>query len=195
MNGPGGALLMTEAGKPVEGAGQRALLERFYRDHRVGLVARLRKVFGPGPPSPEDLAQSAFARLAAMDDLSAIRNPKALLFRIALNFGFDQLDKQAVSQRLYGSYKIYTEHMQIEAPETVYLEEERLDQIHKLIDTLPDSDRELLRRCRLKGESLSAIAAEKNVSVSTLSRRLAKVLADLKLRLEEDGQKGRDRHD
>lgn len=168
------------------------MLDALYREHRVTLIARLRRVFGQGPPHPDDLAQSAFARLVSMHDLSTIRDPKAFLFRIAVNLGFDQLDKQAATRRLHGSYKIHTELMQNPGPGTVYLDDERLERIGELIDTLPDFDRELLRRSRLKGETLSAIAAEQNVSISTLSRRLARIMAELKLRLEHEELSGRD---
>lgn len=175
-----------------DGRGSGTALEAMYREHHAALISRLRKVFGQGPPHPDDLAQSAFARLASMNDLSAIREPKAFLFRVALNLGFDQLDKQAATRRLHGSYKIHAEQMQNPAPETVYDSDERLERIARLIDTLPDFDRELLRRSRLKGETLSAIAVEQNMSISTLSRRIARIMAELKLRLEREELSGRD---
>ncbi|MFN4099456.1 MAG: RNA polymerase sigma factor [Pararhodobacter sp.] len=174
-----------DADRPGE-AGRTALLETLYREHRSSLIARLRRVFGAGPPHPDDLAQSAFTKLAAMEDLPDIRDPRAFLFRMAVNLGFDQLDKQATSRRLHGSYKFHTEHMQNQAAETVSPEEELLERVERLVETLPEFDRELLRRSRLKGETLSAIAVDTNMSISTLSRRLARILADLKLRLERE---------
>lgn len=166
-------------------------LEAVYRAHRAILVARLRRVFGDGPPYPDDLVQAAFAKLMTAPDLSAIRDPKAFLFRMAMNLGFDQLAKNASVRRLHGSYEIQAGLMQNPAPETVYLQEQRLQRIEHLIEQLPEPGRDLLRRNRLKGESLSAIAEEQNVSVSTLSRRIAKIMAELKLSLEREELEGR----
>ncbi|MFN4185910.1 MAG: RNA polymerase sigma factor [Hyphomonas sp.] len=184
------ALSMGKASEISAGDRRADQLETLYREHRSGLVARLRRVFGAGPPQPDDLAQSAFTKLASMPDISSIRDPRAFLFRMAMNLGFDQLDKQAASRRLHGSYRFHTELVQNQTAATVSLQEDLLERLERLVETLPEFDRELLRRSRLKGETLSAIALETNMSVSTLSRRLAKILADLKLRLEHETAEG-----
>src|SRR5687767_15869104 len=66
------------------------LVERLYRDHWKILCARLRKIFGNGPPEPEDLAQTAFTKLIEYTDPSTLDDPASFLFRIAINSGRDR---------------------------------------------------------------------------------------------------------
>lgn len=167
------------------------MLEELYRKHRRELVARLQSVFGQGPPAPEDLAQSAFLKLAALDDLETVKSPRAFLFRIAVNLGLDQVDRQARAGSFHENFKILIDPLQNRSTESVYLDNERLDRVRYLMDSLPDPDRDLLHRSRVKGETLAEIALDTTMSISTLSRRLARIVSDLRVRLEDDERTGK----
>lgn len=90
----------SDSGTPDDASTEEATLERLYRDLFPRLVARLRRIYGPGPPDPEDLAQTAFARAMKDDGWEKMSNPMAYLFRIAVNAGLDarQRDELPMAQ-------------------------------------------------------------------------------------------------
>src|SRR3990170_2111095 len=84
------ALKPAAADSPNPQARNLSLVERLYRDHWKALCARLRRVFGNGPPEPEDLAQTAFTKLIEHTDAATLEDPASFLFRIAINSGRDR---------------------------------------------------------------------------------------------------------
>jgi DNA-directed RNA polymerase specialized sigma24 family protein len=64
-------------------------LDRIYRQHWDEICRYVRRSFGAGPPDPEDVAQAAFARFAALDVEVQVANPRAFLFRTAHNIAID----------------------------------------------------------------------------------------------------------
>ena len=60
-----------------------------YRGCWNDLCRYIRKTFGSSPPDPEDVAQTAFTKFAALDDLHGVRNPKAFLITTARNIVLD----------------------------------------------------------------------------------------------------------
>lgn len=73
-------------------------LEELYRRHWRDVIRYVARTFGAGPPSPEDVAQQAFLRLAASGTAVAVRNPKAFLFRSARNVVIDEHRRHAAQR-------------------------------------------------------------------------------------------------
>lgn len=162
---------------PAGGGGGRVLgpVERLYRDHWGGLCRRLRRIYGDGPPEPEDLAQTAFAKVIEQYDHEAIERPGALLFRIAVNAGLDNARKTSRARRFIDDELSYLEGSRVEeiTPSDVYESKERLRALEKAINALPRAQREALLRSRLKGETYAEIAAAIGSSPASISRSLA----------------------
>jgi len=169
-----------------QGEKRRKLMDQLYRQHKRALTARLRRLYGAGPPDPQDLVQIAFAKLAATPDLDAIRKPGAFLFRVAVNAGLDQVDRLASARRFEEERLRAVETAQNPTPESVYLGQEALKRLGRLIDALPAQQREIVYRARFKGETLTEIAQDMQVNVSSVSRQLAKALSQLRADLNED---------
>lgn len=161
-------------------------IDQLYRQHKRALTARLRKVYGGGPPDPQDLVQIAFAKLAAADDIDAIRKPGAFLFRVAVNAGLDQVDRLASARRFEEEQLRAVTTVQTPTPETVYLGQEALLRLGRMVDALPAQQREIVYRARFKGETLTEIAQDMQVNVSSVSRQLAKAMTQLRTGLNED---------
>ena len=70
---------------PPAALSEPSVLRSLYDRYAGELACNLRKAFGNGPPDPEDIAQDAFRKLAEIDDLSDIKHPRALLWRVARN--------------------------------------------------------------------------------------------------------------
>jgi RNA polymerase sigma factor (sigma-70 family) len=75
-------------------------LAQLYQRHWAELTGYVRRTFGPGPPDPEDIAQGAFARFAALEGAAEVANPRAFLYRTAHNIVMDHRRREAVRERL-----------------------------------------------------------------------------------------------
>jgi RNA polymerase sigma-70 factor (ECF subfamily) len=78
--------------------GQRGLLERVYRAYRVELCRYIERQFGPGPPEPEEIVQTAFARFAALERPETVANPRAFLYACSRNAALDAFRSDKVRQ-------------------------------------------------------------------------------------------------
>lgn len=57
--------------------------EQIYRQYWSELCNYVLKTFGAGPPDPEDVAQAAFAKFAALENTDNIENKRAYLYSTA----------------------------------------------------------------------------------------------------------------
>ena len=160
---------------------RRRRIERLYREHWRPLYARLRRVFGDGPPDPEDLAQTAFQKLIEQDALDAIRNPGGFLFTVAVNKGRDGQRHIARAERLLKEEGILLRQEEVDqiTPLNVFESREALSATTAAIARLSAKQREILARSRLKGETFDAIRAATGWSKADISRQLAAALKAL----------------
>lgn len=160
---------------------RRRRVERLYREHWRPLCARLRRVFGDGPPDPEDLAQTAFQKLIEQDALDAIRNPGGFLFAVAVNKGRDGQRHIARTERLLREEGILLKQDDMDqiTPLNVYESRAALSATTAAIARLPAKQREILARSRLRGETFDAIRAATGWSKADISRQLAAALKAL----------------
>lgn len=86
-------LFETRRARPRWRAG---LVERLYRAYRAELCAYIEKNFGAGPPEPEEVVQSAFARFAAQEHPERVANPRAFLYACSRNLVLDHKRRAAV---------------------------------------------------------------------------------------------------
>lgn len=72
--------------------------EQAYRQYWSKLCKYVNTKFGPGPPDPEDVAQLAFTRYAALENPAEVKNPRAYLYSTARNIVFDHYRKGKVAR-------------------------------------------------------------------------------------------------
>lgn len=166
-------------------------VEHLYRQHWREICARLRKVFGAGPPDPEDLAQEAFAKFTRLIDYQSVEHPKAFIFRIALNLGYNSVRRISIARRhiaqsLQGVGQPLIDEL---SAEDVYSARERLAFLIDATDALSEKERVVLARSRIHGETYSEIRAATGWSEADISRRLHSALSTIqsKLRAAEEG--------
>lgn len=155
----------------------RQLLER--------LTARLRRVYGDGPPEPEDLAQAAAEKLARRQ-LDDIDNVDAYLFRAAVNIGLNQIERARVARR-YAEFVLTGDHVPIveeTTPEDVYSGRERLERLKRALNTLTPKQKTIVARSRLRGETYAEIRAATGWSEADISRQLKAALTRLQDELD-----------
>ncbi|MEM9621011.1 MAG: sigma-70 family RNA polymerase sigma factor [Pseudomonadota bacterium] len=165
--------------QPIKSSRERFLTELFNNFHDE-LVLRLQRVYGQGPPDPEDIAQSAFAQMAAMGSHEHIKNPKAFLFKVALNNGRRSAGHVAATRAFLDEVlELEGERTEKISPEHLYESRERLKLLNDAMERLTEKQQEILVRSRLLGETYHEIAAQTGWSIATISRQLTSALTEL----------------
>ncbi len=187
------ALRLDVAGKPAgqsvepaPGDRRHSLLTALFDVHRHELISTLRRLFGDGPPEPEDIAQSAFSQIAALSPDYSIQNPKAFLFKVAINFG------RRAAKKSWINHKFITDELSSVGPEVEEISPERLlvgkeaiASIDQAFQQLSPKQREIIVRSRLKGETYAEIASETGWSVATISRQLHAAMEVLEAAIDD----------
>lgn len=161
-------------------------LDALYRKYWAELCGYAVKVFGHGPTEPEDLAQAAFTRFAALDDRHEIKNPRAYLYRSVHN--------EAVARRRHESTRI--RHAQtveeVTAPdktddrngERVLLAKERVRIIESVVQGMPEKKRNVLLLNRFEGLSKAEISRRLGISPTHVKRLLRQAVVECREAVE-----------
>lgn len=162
-------------------------LEQLYQNHLGELVGYLRKAFGNGPPDPEDIAQEAFSRLAAQQDLSLIDNMRAFLWRTARNLLISQR-RSAVAR---GKYDFEIEHLFFAikgpglSPESVLEAKEQLEIIDKALNIMPERRRKAFLWHRIDGLSFTDIGRKLGIDRRAVVRHISIAATDIEIALSK----------
>ena len=162
-------------------------LKRLYRTQYQQLRNYLRKLLGMGPPDPEDVAQTAFAKLAARKDLDDIDNLSAFLWRTAQNIVMSEHRASAVRNKRAQDVKdIYSpERADGCDPERVLIAETEIETVLAVLKTMPERKRQILMLSRIDGLKNAEIARRLGLSRSTVSEHLARAMLELDQALNE----------
>lgn len=179
---------MSQSAQKQPAQSRNRFLNELFRNFRTELVSRLRRIYGNGPPDPEDIAQSAFTQIAAMRSHEHIENPKAFLFKVALNVGSRSAGHVAATRAFLGEvFQTGGDDVEKISPERLYEGRERLSRLNETLLSLSERQREILVRSRIMGETYQEIANATGWSVATISRQLTAALE--RLAADDDGVK------
>ena len=158
---------------------------------KAGIFANaLRRLFGAGPPDPEDVVQQAFQKLVERSDLSDIRDPEAFLWRTARNLVINE--KRAQNTRSKRDFEI--EHLFFPdrgvalSPERVTSAREQLALINETLGKMPVTRRRAFLLHRVQGLSLTETARRLHLSRSAITKHVYRAAADIDLALDNKGQ-------
>ena len=146
-------------------------MDVLYARHWGELCHYIKKHFGPGPPDPEDVAQDAFMKFAAIDDRDAIDNPRAYLFRTAHNVLVDEHRRLAL-RRAFPSDTEAPPVSDDRTPERVLVGQERLEILTRSLRAMPAARRRSFLLNRLQGLSCAAIARMTGYSESAVKKHI-----------------------
>ena len=164
-------------------------MDVLYARHWGELCHYIKKHFGPGPPDPEDVAQDAFMKFAAINDREAIDNPRAYLFRTAHNVLVDEHRRLAL--RRVKPADIETRSVSDDrTPERVLVGQERLEILTRSLRAMPAARRRSFLLNRLQGLSCAAIARMTGYSESAIKKHIDLALRDLEASLSDAEQIG-----
>ena len=183
-----GARSTRGAAAAPDGSVQANVLVRLYREHWRELCRYLAATFGPGPPEPEDVAQLAFARVAAHRDFDAIENPKAFLWRTAHNIAVSEKRSQSVRRRRVD--EVVQTGLAAEGddftPERVLVAREQIAAVSAVLEAMPAKRRRLRVLNRIEGLSFAEIARRTGLSQTAVKKHVARAMIDLDAALAED---------
>ncbi len=157
---------------------RREGLDELYTRHWTELVQYLKKRFGAGRPDPEDVAQEAFIRFAALEDRRDIDNPRAYLYRTAHNVLVDEHRRLAV-RAADARRADRAPQSDDRTPERVLVGQERLDLMSATLHAMPAARRRSFLLNRLHGHSCAAIARMTGYSESAVKKHIDLALTDL----------------
>ena len=173
--------------KPQERDGIRA----FYRDHADRLSATLRKIYGDGPPDPDDICQQAFQKLIERGDLGSIVNLKAFVWRTARNLVLKA--KRADDVRARYDYEVEQIYFPLKGddstPERVIVARDQLKAINALLLAMPEKRRRAVILHRVDGLSVAEVGRRLGISRSTAAQHVARGVADLDILFLSDGER------
>jgi RNA polymerase sigma-70 factor (ECF subfamily) len=165
-------------------------MDALYARHWSELCRYIRRYFGEGPPDPEDVAQDAFMRFAAIDNSAAIENPRVYPFRTARNVLIDERRRLA-SRRASPRGSEAQLHSDDRTPERVLVGRERLHVRNRALRAMPVSRCRSLLLNRPQGVSCAAIARMTGYSESAVKKHIVLALTDLEGALTEAERIGR----
>lgn len=148
----------------------------FWQERSVwrSLVRRIARVTGK-PDKAEDYLHSAFLRLEAYRTRSAVRNPEALLLKIAANMAVDDERHERVKAEVGQSVHDLANLMDLEPLQDEVLEAQgRLDRVRAGLEELSPRTRRIFLMHRIDGMKYREIAAELDITVSAVEKHIAK---------------------
>ena len=165
-------------------------IQSLYDSYAGQLVATLRKMYGNGPPDPDDVAQQAFQKLIERGDLSTIQNLRAFVWRIARNLVLATKRTAAVRSRYdYEVEQLYFPLKDdVSSPENIIQAREQLAAVNECLLAMPKKRRRALMLHRLEGLSIAEVGRRLGISRSTAAQHVARAAADLDLLFLNDEQ-------
>lgn len=154
---------------------QREVMTRFFRV-RMGSEADV-----------EDLLQELYLKVAALNPEQAdIQSPRAYLYRLASNLMVDRWRAWQRSRSRESAWRLATRSTgamedldDAPSPEAVVLDRDRLDQLVRVVATLPARTRTIFRLHKFEGVSHAQVAQRLGISRSSVEKHMMDALRAL----------------
>lgn len=150
-------------------------LVRLFEEMAPGLRRYLSR-FGPAI-SADDVAQDAFARLAAAKP-GTIEAPRAWLFRTAHNIALNELKRQKTAATdAVGDIAALEHRCERPSPEDALERSDEAERLRAILELLPERQRVALILFKIEGLSHKEIGGRLGVSHRTVERYIADAIA------------------
>jgi RNA polymerase sigma factor (sigma-70 family) len=164
----------TGLGLPATGDALSPRDEQFYPELRRFLINRLRN-----GEDAQDIAQEAFLRLLRVKRTELIRQPRAYLYRIAVNLVSEYRLREQRELIMFDSDTLDALSEEVVDPSTDFdgQHASELERIEALLANWPPLYRAIFVLRKRDGLSYQEIASELNISIHTVKKYLARSLA------------------
>jgi len=172
-------------------SGDREAAKRMYQLYAPKLIKRLYRLTGSYEQA-EDCLQQVFAD--ALQKLDTYRGDGVLLawlHRIGTNVVFQGFRKQQSFKNFLGEMwpRASEKTIQEPLPEKLFMEEERKQLLHEILDSLGGRKRIVILLCDLEGMKVEDAAEHLDIPTGTVASRLYHARRDLKKKLEAELKK------
>ncbi|MEM1019146.1 MAG: sigma-70 family RNA polymerase sigma factor [Pseudomonadota bacterium] len=167
----------------------RLTFEALYQDNAAVLANNLRKLFGAGPPDPEDIVQQAFQKVLERDTLEDIDSLPNYLWRTARNIMITAKRKDDTrSNRDFDVEQIFfpTKGVSL-SPENVFSARNQLARINDVLAAMPKTRQRAFYLHRIDGLSISETARRLGLSRSAITKHIVKAAKEIDQALAEGG--------
>jgi len=144
---------------------------------RPALLRRVQRILG-GDSGAEDVIQAVWFKARGVDSSQGIDNPRAYLYRLAINLATDHGRESTRRNRLLAEHYLWQEDEQISTEEQVMAQEE-LQRVLDAAGHLPEPTRTIFHLNRLQGLTQADIARRLGVSVTTVENHVRTALQRL----------------
>lgn len=153
------------------------LLDKLFRHHSMELVSFANSRVGQ--PEAEDLVQEAYLRLLQHPDCGAIHNPRAYLYKVVANLGFDHFRREVARSQFLEMEDIEPDSIMSPLPHLEVLTDGQilLKNCLLALEALPEVYRHVFLLNRIDGLSHKEIAHALSIPQRTVERYCAKALA------------------
>lgn len=170
------------------GNGPGQAVHALYEAHADEIGSFLKARFGAGPPDPQDIVQQTFANYLDKGNGSAIRNPRAFLYRIAINLTIQQRRTARRRRKLLPEYaRTHGDPTDELHPERVLLAKEQVRALEDALNQLGERDRTFLLLHRLEGVSYAEIARRTGMAPSSVRYVIGQALKNCRQALQSSG--------
>lgn len=139
----------------------------------------------------DDVIQEAYARIATLETVEGIQNPKAYLFQTANSLVINHIrHASVVSIRAVADLDEVAAASDSPSPETETADREELRKLRDAIARLPDKTRRLFLLTRLHGLSHRDVADRTGVPPSTVEKHVARAIHLLMDSFSRGGESG-----
>jgi RNA polymerase sigma-70 factor (ECF subfamily) len=136
---------------------------------------------------PEDLLVAAFIRLEEYSERAEVQNPKAFLFRTAVNLAHDEY-RQRRGKHYIDCREPTVLNLSDEQPlqDEVFAARERLRKVQTALAALHPRTREIFLMHRVERLKYREIAEQHRITVSAVEKHIAKAVLFLAARMKAD---------
>ena len=161
---------------------QRPLFAGLFKKHYAELQRYIAHKFSDADGA-DDIVQDAFHNLLRTDDLEAIENPRAYLYRSASNLALNRIRNQGYRNQ-------HLQSLDDDEPMSVTLERQAsavadLQRVNQTLEQVPEKYRRTFLLSRVEGKTYQEISDELGIAVSTVEKHIIRVLQYLRDVLEE----------
>ena len=160
-------------------------IEALYDEYADQLSSTIRRMFGDGPPDPDDVAQQAFQKLIERGNIETISNLRAFVWRTARNIV--PSTKRSATTRARYDYEVEQIYFPLKGdestPERIILVREQLDTINEALRKMPEKRRRAIVLHRIEGLSVAEVGRRLGMSRQNAAKHLSKGMADLSVAL------------
>lgn len=131
----------------------------------------------------DDIVQDAFHNILNTGDIDSLTNPRAYLYKTAKNIALNRLRQKDCQN---GIFVDIDDHELVGAPmDRQIMAEIDIRHVSRVLERLPEKDRTTFLMNRMQGQSYKEISEELGITISSVEKRMMKVLTAIRRAMDD----------